>query len=98
MNYDIIQQDGDVMNGKKKLIWASMIFMIIGVLFPILFLLRIIEDDLAFPVIFTCLGVNQIFIGIFIITENKRMRIANILLGSLFLLFALGVVIPHYYF
>ena len=72
---------------------------ILAILLPAGYLLRIISAEVAFPIMFTLLGCQQLFHGLFIASkENKYLRAFSIILGSLFIFFGLFIVLPSYYF
>lgn len=83
---------------KGKFIF-TLVFLLLTLITPILFLLRIIEANVAFPIIFTMLGIQQVSIGIFMPNnEVKKVRVFNFIFGGIFIIFGLGVVLPYYLF
>lgn len=85
------------MNNKKmKLIQA--LFLVIGITFSVGFLLGFITDKVAFPILFTCIGCQQLFNGLILNSKNKSSKLLSILFGILFIIFAIFIVIPRYYF
>lgn len=83
-------------NKKMKLI--SALFLIIGLLFPVGFLLDFISEKVAFPIMFTCIGCQQLFNGLILNLKNKPLKLVSISIGILVIIFAIFKVIPRYYF
>lgn len=84
------------MKNRKKVIYV--LLSVIAMLFPIGFLMGIINAKTAFPIIFILLGCQQLFNGFFLVSkDNKSLRFISVILGSFFLLFGLLVVFPKYY-
>lgn len=72
---------------------------IVTLVSPILFLLRLISANVAFPFMFTMLGVQQLSLGLLVAKKGmKKTRFFTIVFGTLFILFGLGIVLPYYYF
>lgn len=85
------------MKDRKKNIYFMI--SIVAVIFPIGFLLNIISAKIAFPIIFTLLGCQQLFNGLFIVQKNsKTQRTYSIVFGILFIVFGIFIVMPTYYF
>lgn len=82
----------------KKMIGISVVIFVIGIIFPIGFLLGFIAEKVAFPIMFIWLGCLQIFNGFVFGRINKHIKLVSILFGLLFILFAIIIVIPKYYF
>jgi len=55
-----------------------------------------VTDKVAFPVMFTCIGCQQLFNGL--ISKDKYLKILSISFGILMILFVAFNVIPRYYF
>ncbi|XMB86534.1 hypothetical protein RJG79_01765 [Mycoplasmatota bacterium WC44] len=88
------------MNKKRNnvLIYLTIILPgIIGILFSFGYLLTIFSDRLAFPIIFSCLGLQQLLYGLFSKKSNTA-KIIAVIFGLLFIFFAVFVVIPTYYY
>lgn len=81
-------------NKKIKLVKA--LFLVIGIIFPVGFLMDFVTDKVAFPIMFTCIGCQQLFNGL--ISENKSLKILSISFGILMIIFVVFRVIPNYYF
>jgi len=75
---------------------VQVLFLVIGLIFPIGGLAGFITDKVAFPIIFTCIGCQQLFNGI--ISKNKYTKILSISFGILTIIFVVFNVIPQYYF
>ena len=74
------------------------LFLVIGLIFPVGFLLGLITAKVAFPIMFTCMGCQQLFNGLISKSKNKYSKILSISFGILFIIFAVFFVIPTYYF
>ncbi|MCT4687117.1 hypothetical protein [Vallitalea sp.] len=84
------------MKDRNRVIYVAI--SIIAVLFPIGFLLGVVSEKVAFPIIFTLLGCQQLFNGLFIVSrDNKKSRLFTIIFGSLFIIFGIFIVFPTYY-
>lgn len=79
-------------NKKKNLI--SLLILLIGIIFPVGLLLGLIADKIAFPIMFICLGCQQLFIGL----KDKPVKLFSILFGILFIMLTIFIIIPKYYF
>lgn len=81
---------------KRKVVIG--IITVLGLLVPVLFLAKIIEAKIAFPIIFILLGCQQLYNGLFVVPkENKILRKTSLVLGVLFTIFGIFIVIPWYY-
>lgn len=84
------------MKNRNKVIYV--VISIIAILFPIGFLLDVISAKVAFPVMFTLIGCQQLFNGLFITSkDNKPSRLFSIIFGILFIIFGIFIVFPKYY-
>lgn len=84
------------MKSRKLIIYI--VISIFALLYPIGFLLGVIEDKIAFPSIFILLGFQQVFFGVFLVSkDNKILRNISFIIGTLFLLFSILYVLPTYY-
>lgn len=84
------------MKGREKVIYVAI--SIIAILFPIGFLLGVVSAKVAFPIIFTLSGCQQLFNGLFLVSkENKHLRLFSVVFGSLFIIFGIFIVFPTYY-
>jgi hypothetical protein len=78
--------------GKKSI---STVITIIALIFPVSFLIGLLDKKIAMPAMFMALAVQNIFNGLYIIEKEKRKtRKATIGLGIFFFLFSLIVVLP----
>lgn len=85
------------MINRKKII--HIVISIFAILFPAGYLLGIISEKVAFPIMFTLLGCQKLFHGLFIMSkENKYLRAFSIIIGSLFISLGLFIFLPAYYF
>ena len=71
-------------------------FSVIGLVFPAGFLSGFIADKVAFPIMFTCIGGQQICNGL--ISKEKYSKILSISFGILAIIFVVFGVVPKYYF
>jgi len=95
-SYVFCHKRGIDMKNRNKIIYI--VISIIAISFPIGFLLGVISAKVAFPIIFTLLGCQQLFHGLFLAPkDNKTLRLFSIILGILFILFVIFIVFPTYY-
>jgi hypothetical protein len=81
----------------KRKVFIGFIFSAMGITVPALFLVKIIEARVAFPVIFLLMGCQQLYNGFIMPKNNKSLRILTFVVGIFFTMFSLFVVIPWYY-
>lgn len=81
----------------KRVIFA--LISVAAVTFPILFLTKTLEKEVAFPLMFTMLGIQQLYSALFINKfdeSNKKVKKISIIFAIGFIIFGLGVVLPYY--
>jgi len=83
-------------NKKKKLIIG--LFFVIAISSAVAYLLRLITAKVAFPILFSCIGCQQIFNGLIFYKKNKSLGIVSLSVGGLAIIFTIFIVIPTYYF
>ena len=71
-------------------------FIIIGLIFPVGFLLGLITAKVAFPIMFTWIGCQQLFYGLTLKPKNKFSKLLSISFGILFIIFGVFIV-PRFY-
>lgn len=86
------------MYNKKIKSISVVLFAVIVIIFSIASLVGLIADKIAFPVIYICIGCQQLFNGLNFNDKNKPLKLSSILFGVLFIIFAIFIVIPRYYF
>lgn len=75
------------------------IITVLAALAPILYLLQVLEAPIAFPIMFTMIGVQQLYSSLFLIPEEqKSKKETGIIFGSTFTFFGLVIVLPYYLF
>jgi len=62
----------------KKMKFISSIFLVIGLLFPVGFLFGFISEKVAFLVMFTCIGCQQLVNGLIFNRKNKPLKLVSI--------------------
>jgi len=85
------------MNNKQKLL-ASIPLIIITIILLITIWLNLVIPIIALPLFFTCLGCQQLFIGLRFYREDKKSRKFYILFGIVYLLFTIFLLLQFYPF
>lgn len=83
----------------KNRILINIIIGILTITSPILFLIGVLEANIAFPIMFTMIGVQQISLSLnFSKGEHDQIKKLNLIVGISFMIFGLGIVLPFYLF
>lgn len=61
------------------------LFSVIGLIFPTIFLFGVITDKFAFPIMFTCIGGQQICSGL--MQKDKNTKIFFVLFGIFLIIY-----------
>jgi uncharacterized membrane protein HdeD (DUF308 family) len=83
------------MNNKQKVL-ASISLIIITIILFITIWLNLVSLIIALPLFFTCLGCQQLFIGLRFYKEDKKSRKFYILFGIVYLLFTIFLILKFY--
>ncbi len=82
---------------KHKIIFG--VITVLGIVSPVLYLTRLIEASVAFPTMFTIIGIQQVYYGLFLVPEETvKIKRKSIIFGSIFIFFGLAIVLPFYIF
>lgn len=81
----------------KKIKLISVLLLVMGIIFPVGFLLGFITAKVAFPIMFTCIGCQQLLNGLTFSWKNKYLKLLSISFGVFFIIFAIFIVLPFYF-
>ena len=85
------------MEKRKKIILG--VVTILALTSPALFLLRVIEASVAFPIMFIMIGVQNITLSlVYRSTNGKKSTKGQFIVGVVCIIFGLGIVLPYYIF
>lgn len=72
---------------------------VIALIFPVGFLLNLINMEVAILAMFTLMGVQQLYHGIHVVPEGKKkLKLLSYVYGVLMIIFGVFIVLPYYYF
>ena len=70
---------------------------LLALVFPILYLINYIEANIAFPVMFTLMGLQQLTKGL-LSKQSQSPQNYFVISGIIFMAIGIGVVLPYYLF